>query len=92
MNLGAASRVEWYERVKEAMILTVHSADEAFRQFRNRCGFVCVNRDYPDSTSPEQQLALFDALKSVPDIIAYIQDFNEDEYTQDAGKSLAVLS
>lgn len=54
--------------------------------------FVCVNRDYPDSTSPEQQLALFDALKSVPDIIAYIQDFNEDEYMQDAGKSLAVLA
>lgn len=39
--------------------------------------FVCVNPNFCDATDQKKQDALFDALKSVPGIIVYKQDFDE---------------
>lgn len=39
--------------------------------------FVCVNDSFPDATKQEQQDELFDALREVPNIVVYKQDFGE---------------
>ena len=38
--------------------------------------FVCVNPNFCDATDPKKQQALFNALKRVPGIIVYRQDFD----------------
>jgi hypothetical protein len=53
--------------------------------------FVCVNKDVPGSTEPKDQEALFQSLKKVPGIVAYRQDFDDDEDQVSGGKSLAVI-
>jgi hypothetical protein len=53
--------------------------------------FVCVNKDVPGSTSPAAQRKLINALKNVPGIIIYTQDFDDDEDQFSGGKSLSVL-
>lgn len=53
--------------------------------------FVCVNKDVPGSTSPKAQAALYNALRTVPGIIVYKQDFDQDEDSFSGGKSLAVF-
>ena len=39
--------------------------------------FVCVNDQFDNVTSQDSQNALYNALRSIPDIIAYKQDFGE---------------
>lgn len=39
--------------------------------------FVCVNDSFPDATKQEQQDELFDALRQVPKVLVYRQDFGE---------------
>jgi hypothetical protein len=53
--------------------------------------FVCVNKDVLGSTSPAAQRKLINALKNVPGIIIYTQDFDDDEDQFSGGKSLSVL-
>lgn len=69
-------------------------AREFITENRNRyleIEFVCVNKDVSGSTSPKDQDALFQALKQVPNIIVYRQDFDESEEHISGGKSMAVI-
>jgi len=69
-------------------------AREFITENRNRyleIEFVCVNKNVSGSTSPKDQDALFQALKQVPNIIVYRQDFDESEEHTSGGKSMAVI-
>lgn len=44
--------------------------------------FVCVNSSTPNATSKKNQDALYDALRSVPNIIVYRQDFSDEDHTE----------
>ena len=69
-------------------------AREFITENRNRyleIEFVCANKDVSGSTSPKDQDALFQALKQVPNIIVYRQDFDESEEHISGGKSMAVI-
>ena len=52
--------------------------------------FVCVNDEHCDATSPVAQRALWEDLKGVKGIIAYMQDWSHEDPVGNA-KSLAVV-
>lgn len=61
--------------------------------------FVCVNDSFPDATKQEQQDELFDALREIPNILVYKQDFGEHNAmaaivwdTDDVSKVKAIAS
>ena len=39
--------------------------------------FVCWNESYPEGTTKEQQNTLFDILKHIPGVLAYMQHFDD---------------
>ena len=85
--------IEYSDEVKEQTNKVVNESYEL--------EFVCVNPDFCDATEQKNQDSLFQALKAVPGVIVYKQDFDEhnsmaaiikDEADKDAPKLIKRLA
>lgn len=50
--------------------------------------FMCVNSDFDNATPPHKQEALWEALKTVPGLHVYRQDFSDDKHME---RSMAAI-